>query len=344
MTPNASYENTRVANSEIDSENVDDLNVTWTQPLTGSGSVRGFRLHAAHQRGRRRLRAGPRLERHGVRPGDGRAAVEGRVRRADARAERPRPRGRGPLRRDQRRRVRARRRVRRGGLEEAGPRVRLRGRGGPEPRLHDPAGGPGRRPAPVRGRQGRRWACARVRCEDGRAALVLRHHGRAPGRRHGFGRRLEHAARRRRGQRLLLGRERLLLAERTEEHAERTPLHEQSREARRRDRRAPLVLPGPSERLLGLGSAPLARARGLGRRRARGDRREARVRHRRRPRDRRGGLEDAVGTHNGHDDDSRKQLDGTLELPRPRSRSSPARTVASRRTSRSTRARSTLRS
>ena len=175
-------------------------------------SLRGFRLHAAHQRGRRRLRAGPRLERHGVRPGDGRAAVEGRVRRADARAERPRPRGRGPLRRDQRRRVRARRRVRGGGLEEAGPRVRLRGRGGPEPRLHDPAGGPGRRPAPVRGRQGRRWACARVRCEDGRAALVLRHHGRAPGRRHGFGRRLEHAARRRRGQRLLLGRERLLLA------------------------------------------------------------------------------------------------------------------------------------
>ena len=42
MTPNASYENTRVANSEIDSENVDDLNVTWTQPLTGSGSFGAF--------------------------------------------------------------------------------------------------------------------------------------------------------------------------------------------------------------------------------------------------------------------------------------------------------------
>ena len=36
--------------------------------------VRRLRLHAAHQRGRRDLRAGPRLERHGVRPGDGRAA------------------------------------------------------------------------------------------------------------------------------------------------------------------------------------------------------------------------------------------------------------------------------
>ena len=52
----------------------------------------------------------------------------------------------------------------------------------------------------------------------------------------------------------------------------------------------------------------------------------------------------SVGTHNGHDDDSRKQLDGTLELHRPRSRSSPARTAASRRTWRSTRARSTRRS
>ena len=42
MTPNASYENTRVANSEIDSENVDDLNITWTQPLTGSGPFGAF--------------------------------------------------------------------------------------------------------------------------------------------------------------------------------------------------------------------------------------------------------------------------------------------------------------
>ena len=42
MTPNASYENTRVANSEIDSGNVDDLNVTWTQPLTGAGTFGAF--------------------------------------------------------------------------------------------------------------------------------------------------------------------------------------------------------------------------------------------------------------------------------------------------------------
>lgn len=42
MRPNASYDNTRVANSEIDSENVDELNVTWTQPLTGAGPFGAF--------------------------------------------------------------------------------------------------------------------------------------------------------------------------------------------------------------------------------------------------------------------------------------------------------------
>jgi outer membrane protein assembly factor BamB/plastocyanin len=42
MRPNADYENTRVANSEIDSENVDELNVTWTQTLTGAGPFGAF--------------------------------------------------------------------------------------------------------------------------------------------------------------------------------------------------------------------------------------------------------------------------------------------------------------
>ena len=42
MRPNADYENTRVASSEIDSENVDELNITWTQPLTGSGPFGAF--------------------------------------------------------------------------------------------------------------------------------------------------------------------------------------------------------------------------------------------------------------------------------------------------------------
>jgi alcohol dehydrogenase (cytochrome c) len=42
MHPNADYENTRVASSEIDSGNVDDLNMTWTQPLTGSGPFGAF--------------------------------------------------------------------------------------------------------------------------------------------------------------------------------------------------------------------------------------------------------------------------------------------------------------
>ena len=212
MTPNASYENTRVANSEIDSENVDDLNITWTQPLTGSGpfgafastplisedgvayvqdlasNVMAYDLETGEQLWKVEYDA-PTLGPNGLAHEDG---VLFGVTNGDVFA----------LHADSGARS----------LEEADPQVRLRGRGGPEPRLHDPAGGPGRRPAPVRGRQGRRWACARVRCEDGRAALVLRHHGRAPGRRHGFGRRLEHAARRRRGQRLLLGRERLLLA------------------------------------------------------------------------------------------------------------------------------------
>jgi outer membrane protein assembly factor BamB/plastocyanin len=42
MQPNADYENTRVASSEIDSENVDELNLTWTQALTGAGPFGAF--------------------------------------------------------------------------------------------------------------------------------------------------------------------------------------------------------------------------------------------------------------------------------------------------------------
>jgi len=42
MRPNANYENTRVASSDIDSENVDELNLTWTQALTGAGPFGAF--------------------------------------------------------------------------------------------------------------------------------------------------------------------------------------------------------------------------------------------------------------------------------------------------------------
>jgi len=42
IRPNADYDNTRVASSEIDAENVDELNVVWTQPLTGSGPFGAF--------------------------------------------------------------------------------------------------------------------------------------------------------------------------------------------------------------------------------------------------------------------------------------------------------------
>ena len=68
-------------------------------------------------------------------------------------------------------------------VEEEGSRLRIRRRGGPEPRLHHPAGGSGRRPLSVRGREGRRWTRSRVRRGDGRAALGVRHHRRARGRR-----------------------------------------------------------------------------------------------------------------------------------------------------------------
>ena len=137
MTPNASYENTRVANSEIDCrERGRPENVTWTQPLTGAGTFGAFastplisedgvtyvQEDLASNVMAYDLETGEQLWKVGYDA-------------PRARAERPRPRGRSPLRRHQRRRVRARRRVRRGGLEEAGPRVRLRGRGGPEPRL-----------------------------------------------------------------------------------------------------------------------------------------------------------------------------------------------------------------
>ena len=42
MRPNGDYENTRVASSEIESENVDELNLTWAQELTGAGPFGAF--------------------------------------------------------------------------------------------------------------------------------------------------------------------------------------------------------------------------------------------------------------------------------------------------------------
>jgi hypothetical protein len=42
MQPNGNFENTRVANSEINSGNVNSLSVTWTQPLTGLGQFGAF--------------------------------------------------------------------------------------------------------------------------------------------------------------------------------------------------------------------------------------------------------------------------------------------------------------
>lgn len=42
LKPNADDANTRVADSEIDSENVDELRITWTQPLTGTGPFGAF--------------------------------------------------------------------------------------------------------------------------------------------------------------------------------------------------------------------------------------------------------------------------------------------------------------
>jgi outer membrane protein assembly factor BamB len=42
MQPNGSFENTRVADSRIDSGNIDELASTWTQPLTGRGPFGAF--------------------------------------------------------------------------------------------------------------------------------------------------------------------------------------------------------------------------------------------------------------------------------------------------------------
>jgi outer membrane protein assembly factor BamB len=42
MQPNGNYENTRVASSDIDSGNVDELTISWSQPLTGSGPFGAF--------------------------------------------------------------------------------------------------------------------------------------------------------------------------------------------------------------------------------------------------------------------------------------------------------------
>ena len=42
MQPNGSYENARVASSDIDADNVDELNIAWGQPLTGAGPFGAF--------------------------------------------------------------------------------------------------------------------------------------------------------------------------------------------------------------------------------------------------------------------------------------------------------------
>jgi alcohol dehydrogenase (cytochrome c) len=42
MQPNANYENTRVASSNIGSANVEELNIAWSQPLTASGPFGAF--------------------------------------------------------------------------------------------------------------------------------------------------------------------------------------------------------------------------------------------------------------------------------------------------------------
>ena len=42
MQPNGNYENTRVASSDIDAENVGELDVAWSQPLTGAGPFGAF--------------------------------------------------------------------------------------------------------------------------------------------------------------------------------------------------------------------------------------------------------------------------------------------------------------
>jgi outer membrane protein assembly factor BamB len=42
MQPNRDFENSRVADSEIDSENVDELTIAWSQPLTGRGPFGAF--------------------------------------------------------------------------------------------------------------------------------------------------------------------------------------------------------------------------------------------------------------------------------------------------------------
>ena len=292
MTPNASYENTRVANSEIDSENVDDLNVTWTQPLTGSGSfgafastplisedgvayvqdlasnVMAYDLETGEQLWKVEYDA-PTLGPNGLAHEDGVlfGVTNGDVFALDAESgeevwkEQVLEYDSG-VAEGQNLGFTIQPAVRDGvlHLSEAakaggGRALAFDAKTGEQLWSFDTTDEPRGDDTP----SGGAWNTPLVDDEGNVYYSVA----------NGY---YSH--------------------ELTEEHAERTPLHEQSREARRRDRRAPLVLPGPAERLLGLGSAPLARARGLGRRGPRGDRREAGVRHRRRSGDRRGGLED----------------------------------------------------
>ena len=42
MQPNGNYENTRIANSEIAADNVEELAIAWTQTLTGAGPYGSF--------------------------------------------------------------------------------------------------------------------------------------------------------------------------------------------------------------------------------------------------------------------------------------------------------------
>ena len=50
MQPNGNYENTRIANSEIAADNVEELAIAWTQTLTGAGPYGSFAPHRSSAR------------------------------------------------------------------------------------------------------------------------------------------------------------------------------------------------------------------------------------------------------------------------------------------------------
>ena len=115
--PGVDNANTRYVGGPIDRATAPTLKPAWKLPLSGQSTYGSLRLDPDRRR-RRRLLAGPRLERAGDRPRQRRSALDEEIRTGRPGPERPRGRRRHGLRRHRRRGLRPRPGNRRRGLDD----------------------------------------------------------------------------------------------------------------------------------------------------------------------------------------------------------------------------------